>query len=109
MRETWERIVEEVLFNNVVQRFRPEVMTQRLEKACIDPSADYPAIFEGMKRCSHYSGHDQAPDLPPDLPELREVDRDIAELHAFADMALDRRKQLGKGSSYEDGIKPVLL
>ena len=109
MRTTWERIVEEVLFNNVVQRFRPEVMTQRLEEACIDPSADYPAIFEGMKRCSHYSGHDQASDLPPVLPEPHEVDRDIAELQAFADMALARRKQLKKGSSYEDGIKPVLL
>ena len=109
MRETWERIVEEVLFNNVVQRFRPEVMTQRLEEACIDPSTDYPAIFEGMKRCSHYSGHDQAPDLPPDLPEPREVDRDMAELQAFAEMAQERRKQLGKGSSYEDGIDPVLL
>jgi len=109
MRTTWERIVEEVLFNNVVQRFRPEVMTQRLEEACIDPSADYPAIFEGMKRCSHFSGHDQAPDLPPDLPEPHLVDRDIAELQAFAEMAQERRKQLRKGSSYEDGIEPVLL
>ena len=109
MRTTWERIVEEVLFNNVVQRFRPEVMTQRLEEACIDPSADYPAIFEGMKRCSHFSGHDQAPDLPPDLPEPREVGSDIAELQAFADMARERRRQFGKGSSYEDGIKAVLL
>ena len=109
MRETWERIVEEILFNNVVQRFRPEVMTQRLEEACIDPLVDYPAIFEGMKRCSHYSGHDQASDLPPELPEPRETDRDIADLQTFADKALARRKQLGKGSSYEDGIKPVLL
>ena len=60
--ESWERIVEEILFNNVVQRFRPEVMTQSLEQACVDPTADYPAIFEGMKRCSHYSGHDRAPE-----------------------------------------------
>lgn len=109
MRTSWERIVEEVLFNNVVQRFRPEVMTQSLKQACIDPPTDYPAIFEGMKRCSHYSGHDQASDLPPELPEPREVNRDIADLQAFADMALARRKQLGKGSSYEDGIQPVLL
>ena len=109
MRETWERIVEEVLFNNVVQRFRPEVMTQSLAEAFIDPSADYPAIFEGMKRCSHYSGHDRAADLPPDLPEPREIDRDMADLQAFAEMAQERRKQLRQGSSYEDGIEPVLL
>ena len=109
MRETWERIVEEVLFNNVVQRFRPEVMTQRLEEAYIDPSADYPAIFEGMKRCSHYSGHDQAPDLSPELPEPHEVDQDISELETFALMALKRRRRLEKGPSHEDGIKAILL
>ena len=49
MRETWERIIEEILFNNTVQRFRPEIMTQRLKEACFDPSADYPAIFEGYE------------------------------------------------------------
>ena len=109
MRTTWERIVEEVLFNNVVQRFRPEIMTQRLDEACIDPSVDYPAIFEGMRRCSHFSGHDLASDLPPDLPEPCEIDQDIAELQAFAEMALERRTKLRKGSSYESGIEPVLL
>ena len=109
MRETWERIVEEVLFNNVVQRFRPEVMTQSLEDAYVDPGADYPTIFEGMKRCSHYSGHDPAPDLPPGLPELDEVERDVAELQIFADMAVERRRQLRKGPSYEEGVKAVLL
>ena len=41
MRETWERVVEEVLFNNVVQRFRREVMTQRLEEVAFDLAADY--------------------------------------------------------------------
>ena len=30
MRSTWERVVEEVLFNNAVQRFRGEVLTQSL-------------------------------------------------------------------------------
>ena len=54
MRDTWKRVVEDTLFNRVVQRFRPEVMTQRIEEACIDPENDYPVIFEGMKHCSHY-------------------------------------------------------
>ena len=109
MRETWERIVEEVLFNNVVQRFRPDIMTQRLEAACIDPAADYPVIFEGMKRCSHYSGHDPATDLPPDLPEPEQISRDIEKLNGFADMALQRRKQLNKGPKHEVGVEAVLL
>ena len=109
MRETWERLVEEVLFNNAVQRFRPEIMTQRLEAACLDPAADYPAIFEGMKRCSRYSGHDPALDLPPDLPEADQMRHDIAQLTSFTKKASDRRKKLERDKSYEDHIKPVLL
>ena len=68
MRETWERTIEEILSNNVVQRFRPEIITTRLEQACIDPKVNWPVIFEGMRRCSYFSGHDRAPDIPPVLP-----------------------------------------
>ena len=109
MRETWERVVEEILFNNAVQRFRPEVMTQRLEQACFDSSTDYPTIFEGMKRCSRYSGHDQAPDITPNLPELDEIRQDIAGLKAFVEGANKRRRNLEKNPRYKDGIKPLLL
>ncbi len=109
MRETWERIIEEVLFNGVVQRFRPEIMTQRLEEACIDPATDYPAIFEGMKLCSHYSGHDPAQDLPPELPDADRIGRDIEDLKNFAAVATDRRRQLKKAPNYENGVEAVLL
>ena len=109
MRDTWERVVEDVLFNRVVQRFRPEVMTQSLKAACLDPDNDYPAIFEGMKRCSHYSGHDLAEDLPPALPELGQICRDIDELKKFFDTADSRRKGLEKARPYERGVEPVLL
>jgi len=109
MRESWERIIEEILFNNAVQRFRPEVMTQRLEGAYFDPASDYPVIFEGMKRCSHYSGHDPAPDLPPDLPDSDHIKRDVDELKGFADKVKKRREQLKKASHYENGVQAVLL
>lgn len=108
MRETWERIIEEILFNNTVQRFRPEVLTQRLEQACFDPADDYPAIFEGMKRCSHYSGHDPAPDLPPDLPDTSQIESDIGALSNFSRAAKKRQKELEK-TKYEKGVEPVLL
>ena len=109
MRDTWERVVEDILFNRVVQRFRPEIMTQRLEEACIDPENDYPAIFEGMKRCSHYSGHDPAEDLPPELPEPEHVRRDFDELKRYFDAANVRRRKLRKARPYEEGLEPVLL
>lgn len=67
------------------------------------------SVFEGMKRCSHYSGHDPAPDLPPDLPETNEVARDIDDLASFADMATKRHKQLGKARRYDRGVEAVLL
>ena len=108
LRDTWERIVEEILLNKAVQRFRPEIMTQRLQKACIDPN-DYPRIFEGMKRCSHYSGHDPAEDLPDKLPEVDEISKDIKELKDFANMAYKRKMELGEAGKYEDGVEPILL
>jgi hypothetical protein len=110
MRTTWERVVEEILFNKVVQRFRPEIMTQSLRAVCFQPEHDYPFIFEGMKRCSHYSGHDPAEDLPPDLPPLGDIARDLEDLRTFAQYAKARRNQLDSTmKSYEEGPAPVLL
>lgn len=109
MRETWERVIEEVLFNGTVQRFRPEVMTQRLEEACFDARADYPAIFEGMKCCSHYSGHDTAGDLPPELPDEGSIQQNLAELKTFYETAASRQKELRRGRKYQDGVEPKLL
>lgn len=108
MRTTWERTIEEVLFARVVQRFRPEIMTQRLQEACVDPSNDYPAIFEGMKRCSHHSGHDLAEDLSPELPSLEDIADDLKALKDFTAMALNRRAKLRK-KDYEAGIAPEFL
>lgn len=110
IRTTWERVIEEILFNKVVQRFRPEIMTRSLKAACFDTKNDYPVIFEGMKRSSHYSGHDLAEDLPPELPPPEDIDRDIGELHDFATLAKARKKALEKSmGDYESGVKAVLL
>lgn len=109
LRDTWERVVEEILLNKAVQRFRPEIMTQRLEEACIDPVNDYPLIFEGMKRCSHFSGHDPAEGLPDELPESGEITTDIDALKEFAQIATDRKKALKKAGRYEDGVEAILL
>ena len=108
LRETWERVVEEILLNKVVQRFRPEIMTQRLEQACIDPAHDYPLIFKGMKRCSHFSGHDRAESMPDALPDLSEIAKDIKELKDFVSLAKNRKKELKKAGSNEDSVKPIL-
>jgi len=109
MRETWERIVEEILFNGTIQRFQPGVMTQSLKHACYHPSDDYPAIFEGMKRCSHYSGHDRAADLPQDLPTKVDIDADFHALRNFYEKVSKRKAILEKGHQYEKGPVPEFL
>lgn len=109
MRETWERIVEEILFNGTIQRFRPEIMTQSLRHACYEPKEDYPAIFEGMKKCSHYSGHDLAADLPPELPSRESIAADLQALTDFHKKVSYRKAVLENGHQYETGLEPEFL
>lgn len=73
LRETWERLVEEGLFNNVVIRFRPSVETLRLREVTVEDS-EWLEIHWGMTRTSKWA-HDQpaATGTPPPTPdELRE-------------------------------------
>lgn len=58
LRNTWERAVEEVLFRNVVLRFRKGVSTQRLAGVVVEHT-DYATIDQGMTKCSNFS-HDNA-------------------------------------------------
>lgn len=59
LRETWERLVEELVLGKVVERFRGEVQTQSL-KSVVVTDDDYKTIFWAMKRASERSGHDLA-------------------------------------------------
>lgn len=108
MRETWERGIEEVLFNTVVERFRPDVGTLKLRGASFDPESDYPPIFEGMKRTSHFSGHDHASDLPPHLPKPDEIKADLEAIKSYFDIADKRRKKL-EGETPDKPTKPIFI
>lgn len=59
LRETWERLIEEKMFNNVVGRFQPGVQTLRLDEAVIDDEL-VRAVYFGMTAASAYTGHDTA-------------------------------------------------
>lgn len=77
LRETWERLVEEVLFADVVTRYRRSVKTQRLQAVYVDTEA-WKAIHRGITRTSMWA-HDQpattgdAPPTPDDLKD--EIDK----------------------------------
>lgn len=109
MRETWEKTVEDIIFNGVIQRFKPEIQTQRLQQVAFDPNADYPTIFEGMKRCSHYSGHDRAEDLPTELPDEAQIEADIDALNDFVRAARERQNAFANAPRYEHGPEPEFL
>lgn len=80
LRETWERSIEEILFNNSVQRFNPAIQTQRLKRAPFTTEL-YLEIETGMKKCSNWV-HDRASGLGEEIPVpkiLREYLNDCEE------------------------------
>lgn len=75
LRDTWERLVEETLFGDVVNRLRRGINTQTLEEISVDDD-DWTAINAGMKRTSRWlhdlagaAGQRQLP-TPDDLKEF---------------------------------------
>ncbi|PWK17105.1 AAA family ATPase [Xanthomarina spongicola] len=85
MRETWERLVEELLLNGTIQRFGREVQTLRLKKVIDLTEEDYQKIKANMSKCSTmFSGHDSAGELIQSLPDTEEVNADLEILKAYA-------------------------
>ncbi len=77
LRETWERAIEEVLFNGAIVRFGRAIQTQRLKKVTVLKD-DYTAIDKGMSKCSqHMIGHDGSHELNQYMPEPDEILEDI--------------------------------
>jgi energy-coupling factor transporter ATP-binding protein EcfA2 len=89
LRMGWERGVEELLFNNVVIRFRKGIETNRLSKVQVNPE-DLAAINKGMTTCSNYTGHDSAmvANLPTPSPD--DMTKHLDELDAWRKLVDDR-------------------
>lgn len=90
LRLAWERAVEEVLFCNVVIRFREGVETSRLKGVTVD-DADYAAVDAGMTKCSKYA-HDKAAIGNIAVPGPDELDDDINILETWR-KKIDTRSQ----------------
>ncbi len=109
LRESWERAVEEVVFRKTVQRFVPDVMTQRLKEVTVTDD-DYRTIYFAMKRASERSGHDMSAgrDLPQ--PSSKEMEADLKVLDDFR-IELDRRKKATSAvrSALENPVSAQLL
>jgi hypothetical protein len=93
LRETWERLVEEILLNGVVERFCSAVKTQSLREVLVE-DGDYQVIFAAMTHVSECSGHDMAAGRQLPVPDQKEMLRDLEELDRFRTQVQGRRKAL---------------
>ena len=93
MRKAWERIVEEILFNEAIKRFEPGVSTRMLRSAYYTPKEDYREIDKGMTECSKFSGHDWADELPQFLPSIEKIQSDFNDLDEFYKKVSKRRSE----------------
>ena len=82
LRETWERLVEEVLLSRVVERYGSDVKTQSLKRVVVDDE-DYKTIFWAMKRVSERSGHDMAAAKNLPVPKIEDLKKEVTALDKY--------------------------
>jgi len=97
LRETWERAVEEVLFNEVILRYGGEIQTNRLRYVHDIQQNDIKTIEDNMRKCSCYlSGHDQAYSDNEPVPNPSELLQDIRVLKNWVKSIRKRREKSKK-------------
>ena len=100
MRDTWERLVEEVLLGGVVERFNSGVKTQNLKMVTVTDE-DYQTIYAGMKRVSELA-HDMAAGRNIPVPDSVEIRRDLDVLDNYrAAVQARRRDSQGRREALE--------
>jgi len=93
LREAWERALEEVLINGIVERYRPSVQSLKI-KYLADISEDDCNNFEkGMTKCSRWlPGHDNSGAEVAPFPDSSELKGDIEMLENWVKEIHKRRK-----------------
>ena len=84
LREGWERGVEEVLLNGALQRYAPQVQTQKLRRLGSLTDAHLQTLERGMTKSSNlFRGHDTPAAVQDPAPPPEEVLADIEELETW--------------------------
>lgn len=92
LREAWEQAVGEVLLNDVVERFRPSIETQRVRVLSDIQEGDCKAVDDGMTECSRWIiGHDHAAAEDAPVPEPAELKKQIDGLDTWVKSIRQRR------------------
>lgn len=93
LRKTWERSLEELVFRDVIRRYRPSVQTLRLEKVVFDDEI-FLAYDRGMTAASKLTGHDQAAGLGGSLPLPADLIALVDQLEAFDGLIKSKSKDV---------------
>jgi len=105
MREAWEALIEEVLFNHTVIRHAGEVQTQRLRSVSVT-TEDYQTINTNMGKCSTWMiGHDRSKSLDENRPVPADIREDIRKLKDFAKLLRERSERIG--AERRDAVSPT--
>jgi len=93
LRATLERVIQDVVFNGVVKRYRDWIRVDLLEGVVGFDRADCEAIGKLHKRsCDVITAHDPSSAKAEAVPSTTELGNDIAALTAIVDTIRNRRK-----------------
>jgi energy-coupling factor transporter ATP-binding protein EcfA2 len=102
LRSTWERSVEEILFNKVLQRLENEIKTQSLTRVRVDFES-VESVFAGMTRASSIiDAHDHAVAANTSLPTIKEM---TADLEAFKEFLKSQKDKAEKAEQQHAHLK----
>lgn len=100
LRDSWELLVEEQIFNGTVRRFHRPISTLRLRAVSVEDE-HVKAVYDNVTRTSYFA-HEGGTEAPPALPEHHEFLDDVLKLEkAFAAIVVSnkaaetRRQTLG--------------
>ncbi|MER9882086.1 AAA family ATPase [Mesorhizobium sp. M0118] len=109
LRETWERLVEEILLGKVVERFNSDVKTQSLKGVVVEDE-DHKRIFWAMKRVSERSGHDMASAKAIPVPIPADMKGDLDGIDQYRIDTIKRKKDAEKRRiEFEQPPKATML
>ena len=93
LRETLERVIQDVVFNGVVKRYRDWVRVGLLEDVVGFDRAEYEAIEKLHKKsCDFVTAHDPSSAKAATVPTATELGNDIAALKIVVETIKNRRK-----------------
>ncbi|MBY0314643.1 MAG: AAA family ATPase [Bdellovibrionales bacterium] len=92
LQEAWERAIEGVLLNDVINRVERPIQTQRLKLVDVVPS-DYDAVLLGMGTCSKWrDGHDEPSEINEPYPSPDDAQSHLDSLDKWIKEIKSRRE-----------------